>query len=450
MGVLPLKPSESFTHRGFRFTPPSRSEPWLPVRVRCRGAQRSHSPLRPAGTAAAGSPAPAQGSAHVSVAPAPGTPPLLLAPAPASARSRGEGAQGTQRLAEPPAGIPPACVLQHAAGCAHDTFTCCSVKLRGPRPRTQPSPAPRRSRPRGTLGLPPVPAPGWPRAGAGGGGRIWQAKALLPPAPGYFWPRISGEACGFSASWSPPHLSSRGAPGPPTPEHPRAFSPRARVLRGFHPSPSLSQSLVMPLVPQRGCRLLGSSMPQNMVPLSPAAPWALPPAPAAAPAPPHRAQKPLPAAKPGSHAERRCQLSRRRRHHFASRPGALCHPWVLRVTAAEREAESQGLPGDGGEQAPCAVPTPVRPHMLPQLPDPPRGRAPQPRPGPSPTLSLVATTGTGTLQRAQCRGGGGCSASATAPPKQGAGGGGGGLVETAGEDGERQLRGEERGGRGGE
>ena len=218
-----MKPSESFTHRGFRFTPPSRREPWLPVRVRCRGAQRSHSPLRPAGTAAAGSPAPAPGSAHVSVAPAPGTPPLLLAPAPASAHSRGEGAQGTQRLAEPPAGIPPACVLQHAAGCAHDTFTCCSAKLRGPRPRTQPSPAPRRSRPRGTLGLPPVPAPGWPRAGAGGGGRIWQAKAPSFPQRRAIFGRGFPEKRVVSLPRGPHRIS-------PLEEHP---DPPPRSTRGL-------------------------------------------------------------------------------------------------------------------------------------------------------------------------------------------------------------------------
>lgn len=110
-----------------------------------------------------------------------------------------------------PTGIPP----QHAVG-----RSPASARLRYAQPacmtrsraaqRRRKAPGDTRTQPPQTSPPPPVPAPGWgchpdpppvgrPQAGTRGGGRIWQAKALLPPVLGYFWRRISGEARGFAA-----------------------------------------------------------------------------------------------------------------------------------------------------------------------------------------------------------------------------------------------------------
>lgn len=100
--------------------------------------------------------------------------------------------------------------------------------------------------------MPPVPSPR-PRASRSWGWRENLAGEGAPSlVPGYFWLRISGEPRGFSASWSPLRVSSRGAPktselpsAPAVCIHPRpnpcsredAAHPPARLVLRVIPAP---------------------------------------------------------------------------------------------------------------------------------------------------------------------------------------------------------------------
>lgn len=229
-----------------------------------------------------------------------------------------------------------------------------------------PRPAPHR------LGLPPVP----PSGEAASGISRWRENLASEGAPssgaGLFLAEDFRRAVWFLCLVVPTaSLLPRGTPAPPHP--PRTFCP-PRPSPAVLPSialptsnPAAPDSLVTPLVPLDSAQpLLRVTPAPKHVPRGPGGtrPSAAPAAPQHRP-PPRRQPQPYLTRRaetsPGGgrhggagwalHAERYCQLSHRR-HHLASRPRVLHHSRALWVTAGEREAESQRLPGkDRSQQA---------------------------------------------------------------------------------------------------